>query len=420
MTKNEKGAAPASSPHLGLALAVVLAALSGCSSFSSGGPSARAVTRASENRAGAPVYLVDIDMALAEQLAQLPADAGFADSMGSARPVGSIIHAGDTLNVSIWEAPPAVLFNSSPASTRAVSESISALAQGNGSTTARQSNFPGQMVNVDGTIMVPFAGRLPVIGRTTRDVEIEIARRLRGKAHLPQVEVELVRSATTTATVVGEFTNSGVVPLTAKGERVLDAIAQAGGTRQPINKMTIQLTRGTMVQSLPLETIIRNPRQNVVLAPGDVISGYFQPLSFTALGATGANREIMFESTGLTLAEALARAGGLNDDKANPSGAFVFRFEDARAMGIDPANPVRVTAKGPVPVRVDAQGRVAVIYRINLREPSTLFAAQRFPMRDKDLVYVSNAPIVDVQKFVNIISSSLFPIISVDNALSNN
>ena len=359
-------------------------------------------------------------MALAEQLAQLPADAGFADSMGSARPVASIIQAGDTLNVSIWEAPPAVLFNSSPASTRAVSESISALAQGNGSTTARQSNFPGQMVNVDGTIMVPFAGRLPVTGRTTRDVEIEIVRRLRGKAHLPQVEVELVRSATTTATVVGEFTNSGIVPLTAKGERVLDAIAQAGGTRQPVNKMTIQLTRGTMVQSLPLETIIRNPRQNVVLAPGDVITGYFQPLSFTALGATGANREIMFESTGLTLAEALARAGGLNDDKANPSGAFVFRFEDARAMGIDPANPVRVTAKGRVPVKVDAQGRVAVIYRINLREPSPLFAAQRFPMRDKDLVYVSNAPIVDVQKFVNIISSSLFPIISVDNALSNN
>ncbi|MEG8219532.1 polysaccharide export protein [Sphingomonas sp. HH69] len=403
-----------------LALAGIPLALAGCNAVSGTGPSVSAVTRAGAQADGSSVYLVNLDMDVAHSVRKTIDDTSFADVMGGATPVGTIIGNGDILSIAIWEAPPAVLFGSPSSAARAVSDSVSALSRTSSGDTARVATLPDQIINADGMITVPFAGQIAVVGRTTKQVERDIVQRLRGKAHMPQVMVSFARSATATATIVGEVDRSSVMPLSGKGERILDAIAIAGGSKQPVNKVTIQLSRGSQVQSIPLETIIRDPRQNVILAPGDIVTAYYQPLSFTALGATGQNKEVPFESTGLNLAEALGRSGGLDGQTANPSGGFLFRFEDARALGLDPANPVRQTPKGPVRVSIDPQGRVPVIYRFNLKDPATFFAAQKFPMRDKDIIYVSTAPLVDVSRFTSIISATVFPILSLETIFNRN
>jgi polysaccharide export outer membrane protein len=190
------------------------------------------------------------------------------------------------------------------------------------------------------------------------------------------------------------------VPLGPQGERLLDVIASVGGTRQPVLKTTIQIARNSQLVSMPLESVIRDPRQNVRLKAGDVVTALFQPYSFTALGATGRNEEVPFEATGLTLSQALGRASGLQDTRSDAKGVFIFRFEPAQAL----AGQSAVTTT-PLP-----NGTVPVIYRLNLRDPRSLFIAQTFPIRDKDVLYVSNAPITDVQKVVNIIFSALLPI----------
>lgn len=403
-----------------LALASMSLSLVGCNAVSGTGPSVSAVTRAGAQTDGSSVYLVSLDMGVSQSVRKSMDATSFADVMGGAEPVGTIIGYGDILSIAIWEAPPAVLFGSSSSAARAVSDSVSALSRTSSGDTARVATLPDQIVNADGMITVPFAGQINAIGRTTKQVEQDIVQRLRGKAHMPQVMVSFARSATATATVVGEVDRSSVMPLSGKGERILDAIAIAGGAKQPVNKVTIQLSRGSKVQSIPLEAIIRDPRQNVILAPGDIVTAYYQPLSFTALGATGQNKEVPFESTGLNLAEALGRSGGLDGQTANPSGGFLFRFEDARALGLDPTNPVRQTPKGPVRVAVDPQGRVPVIYRFNLKDPATFFAAQTFPMRDKDIIYVSTAPLVDVSRFTSIISATVFPILSLETIFNRN
>src|SRR5690606_7515955 len=99
--------------------------------------------------------------------------------------------------------------------------------------------------------------------------------RLRGKANQPQVMVRIVSNNTANVTVVGDVTQSRQLPLTYRGERLLDALAAAGGVKQEVNKTTLQLTRGTQVQSLPLDTIIRDPRQNIPLMPGDIITSLY-------------------------------------------------------------------------------------------------------------------------------------------------
>ena len=198
--------------------------------------------------------------------------------------------------------------------------------------------------------------------------------------------MRLVSNANSNVTVVGDVAQNTRVTLTPRGERLLDVLATAGGVRQPVGKTTIQITRGDRVVSLPLETVIRDPAQNIRLRDDDVVTALYQPFSFTSLGATGNNAEIPFEATGLTLAQALGRVGGLRDDRANVRGVFIFRLENPAA--IDPA--IALTA------RRTPDGRIPVIYRIDLSNPATFFVAQDFPIRNKDVLYVSSAPLTDL------------------------
>ena len=303
-----------------------------------------------------------------------------------------VVGPGDLIETSLWEAPPAALFGSAPLDPRT------------GPATSRPITFPEQMVNTQGDISIPFAGQINVQGRTPSQIEAEIVRRLRGKANQPQAMVRVSRHHSSSVTLVGEFTTNLRMPLSAGGERVLDALAAAGGVRQPVSKMTLQLTRGGQVRSLPLDTIIQDPRQNIVLQPGDVLTSLSQPLSFTVLGAAGKNEEINFEAKGISLAQALGRAGGLQDARADAKGVFIFRYEQPGALeGV------------AAPAGLSADGRVPVIYRADLREPATLFVAQNFAIQGGDVLYISNAPAADLQKFLNIVLSVAYPVLNVIN-----
>ncbi|MGP0084068.1 MAG: polysaccharide export protein, partial [Steroidobacteraceae bacterium] len=188
-------------------------------------------------------------------------------------------------------------------------------------------------------------------------------------------------------------------------ERLLDALAFAAGVKQPVNKTTIQITRGENVYALPLETIIQDPKQNVRLQSGDVITALYQPLSFTALGSSGKNDEINFETQGISLAQALARSGGLIDSRSNPSGVFIFRLEQRSAQSTTGPG-------GPAPAALTAAGLVPVVYRVDLKDPRSLFWIQSFPIKDKDVLYVSNAPEAELQKFLNLLFTLAYPVLT--------
>jgi polysaccharide export outer membrane protein len=334
------------------------------------------------------VQIVEVTDAVARRLLALRQQRLFSETLGSAPVAAPPIGPGDVIEVSIWEAPPATLFGGGALDPRAPS-------------TARATTLPEQMVDREGFVSVPFVGRVAVAGRLAPAVEAEVAARLRGKANQPEVLVRVTRNASATVTVVGEVVNSLRMPLTASGERLLDALAAAGGARQAVSKVTLQVTRGEQFHALPLEQVIRDPRQNVALRPGDVVTALFQPLSFTALGATGRNEEISFEAQGITLAQALARAGGLQDQRSNPQGVFIFRYEPYGALDW-PRQPVASTPEGMVPV----------VYRVDLRDPASYFVMQSFPVSHKDVLFVSNAPAAELQKFLNLVFSVVYPVLS--------
>lgn len=388
-----------------LFVSALLMSVAACSSFGSSGPTSRAIRSAATSRTvgQADIRVVDVNDAVTRQVLVGYRSAGFAEALGDAPLPGTIIGRGDVLDISIWEAPPAVLFGTSASFSPADSASVLAATSG----VVQKTNISELMVDSAGTIRIPFAGVIPAIGRTPQQVEREIIGRLRGKAHDPQVVVRLVRSAGDNVTVVGDVATNSRVPLTPRGERLLEVLAAAGGVKQAIGKTTIQITRDGHVVSLPLELVIRDPAQNIRLQANDVVTALYQPYSFTSLGASGVNAEVPFEATGITLAQALGRIGGLRDERADVRGVFIFRLEDPAAL--DPA----VAASA----RRTPDGRIPVIYRVDMSNPATFFVAQSFPIRNKDVVFISNAPLADLQKFVSIVSSMAFSVISLPNAI---
>lgn len=376
-------------PGARAAFAAFAAALvMGCSQMPTIGPTAAEIAEATSPQRAAGLQVVDVNDAVARRLLAQRRLKPFAEVLSTSTAPTGLVGQGDTVEVTIWEAPPATLFASGTPDPRAPSSS-------------RAFTLPEQVVDREGAISVPFAGRIRAAGLSPQAVEAEIVRKLKGKANQPEVLVRVVRNASANVTVVGEVTNSLRMPLTSAEERLLDALAAAGGVRQPVNKMTIQVSRGGKYHALPLDMVIRDPRQNLALQAGDVVTAIFQPLSFTALGSTGKNEEINFEAQGITLAQALARAGGLVDARSNPEGVFIFRFESPDALDW-PNQPVAVTPEGQVPV----------VYRVDLRNPSNFFVIQSFPISHKDVLYVANSPSAELQKFLNLVFSITYPVLN--------
>ena len=383
--------------------------LTGCATYpgwlSSSGPSREQVQEKRDARGINGIQLIDVNDAVTRKLLASRKQSLFSEAFATTPQPGYVIGPGDSIVVSIWEAPPAILFGNMLAS------SLAGTSSGMGNMlppTTQGTSFPEQMVSSDGTINIPFAGHVPVAGHNPQWIEEEIVHRLKGKANQPQAMVQVTRNVTSTVTIVGEVNTSTRMPLTAKGELLLDALAAAGGIKQttPMNKTSLQITRGDKVQSLPLEMILRDPKQNIVLQPGDIITALYQPLSFMVLGATGKNDEVNYEAQGISLAQALARVGGLDDMRADARAVFIFRFEDKAAL--DWQSPPLTTPEGKVPV----------IYQVDLKDPATFFVAQSFPVQNRDVLYVSNSPAAELQKFIAIIATAATPL--VDAAIIKN
>lgn len=380
------------------ALLLVLS-LSGCATmpdwFSAAGPSREQVQEKRDTGRIEGIHLVDVNDAVARTLAQSKKLGQFVDVFPTNGTNNYLIGPGDIIEVSVWEAPPAMLFGPVVLEPKA------------GPTTTRAVTFPEQMVTADGKITMPFAGLVPVRGRTTQEIEADVVKRLTGKANQPQVLVRVIKNNTSNVTVVGDVSNSTLMPLTPKGERLLDALAASGGVKQPVNRMAVQLSRDKVTATMPLDSVIRDPRQNILLKPGDVVTALFQSQSFSVLGATGKNEEIAFEAQGISLAQALARSGGLNDNRADARGVFVFRFEDARLIAA--TETLIMTADGKVPV----------VYQVDLRDPASLFVTQNFPVQNRDVIYVANSPEAEFQKFLRLVVSIAAPGVTINQAVNN-
>ncbi len=371
-----------------LILCLAIAWLNGCAVMPNSGAGRMQVQRAEHSGSLAGILVRPVDDALARRLSDGKRSRPFAEVFGSVKPKGYLIGPGDTIVVSVWETPPSILFGGVILDPKAGALSTGAEA------------LPAQMVMDDGTVNMPFAGRIKVAGRSVREIESDITARLQGKANNPQVMVRVSANPTSQVSIIGDVAKSANMPLTPKGERLLDALAAAGGVTQPVTKVSLQLSRAGITAGMPLDVVVRDPAQNIPLRPGDILTALFQPWTFSVLGATGKNQEIPFEARGISLAQALARSGGLDDNRADPGGVLIFRFEDASLVE-EPSG------------QLSANGKLPVVYQVDFNDPGAFFVTQNFPVQDKDVIYVANMPSAELEKFLRMVGMVLTPSLNV-------
>jgi polysaccharide biosynthesis/export protein len=370
------------------------AALAACSALPNSGPSQYdiAYSAVGTNEPSTPpgvakvgYVLVDID----ERVVQNSVDIGpgsffksFNVSKGAAPEI--FVGVGDILQLTIFESKSGGLFIPSDSGTR----------PGN------YVSLPNQIVDRDGKIAVPYAGEISAAGRRIEDIQREVQDKLASRAIQPQVVVSIVEQNWSTVSVVGEVQGATKVRIRRGGDRVLDVIAQAGGIRHPGYEIYVTLQRGKKHATVFFNSLVEHPEENVYVAPGDTVYVHREPRRFLAFGSNGASaspgvitasNQINFDQEKVSLAEGVAKAGGLMDYRADPSQVFLYRVEPREillAMHVDLSN------------FPSSQEFIPAIYRANFRDPSSYFFAQRFQLRMRDILYVSNADSVEIAKLL--------------------
>lgn len=284
---------------------------------------------------------------------------------------------GDTVSVTIFEAATGGLFIPAEAGVR----------PGNFIT------IPTQAIDVHGNISIPYAGAIRAQGRTQVELQTAIVDALKNRAIEPQVIVSLVDQKTSLITVIADARASRV-PASLAPERILDTIARAGGPGGAGSDMWVILERDGRRAIAPFGALVYESANNIYAHPNDIIYLYREPQTFLALGAVGTQQQIPFTTWRLSLAEAISKAGGLVDAQADPAAVFLYRGEArdiVEQMGVDCSR-----FEGPV---------IPVIYIVNLRDPSGFFLASSVEMRNKDIIYVSNAHSVESTKFLTYVQT---------------
>jgi len=380
-------------PQVLSGVVILIASIAGaCSILPASGPSSGDVLSAAAPEEALPYALVRITPGVESVLARhSPKIAqAFTDRRG---PNEIRFGIGDVVSVTIFEAAAGGLFIPLEAGVR----------PGNYIT------LPNQSVDNSGNITVPYAGSIRARGRTVVEVQQAIVDALKSRALEPQVVVALVEQRASSISVLGDVVAPIRFPANAAGERILDAIARGGGPRSAGFDTKVLLERGGRQATVSFGALIYEPANNIYVRPQDTLYVYREPQTFLSFGASGTQGQFPFDAWRLTLAEAMARAGGLNDSLADPSSVFLYRGEPravAELLGVDCTR-----FSGPV---------VPIIYNLNLRDPSGYFLATQFDMHNKDVIFASNAEAVEGTKFLlylRLISATVNdPIVTAVNA----
>src|SRR5580704_4964922 len=386
-----------------LLLAAVLATLlPACSLLPGTGPYSDTVngnaTAGVRSTTPLPYALVDVSADTIGFLSQ-PNLISFKGEFPDKRPKPTqVVGVGDVLNISIFEAAPGGLFTPETAAG------------------ARPGNFvdlPAQAVDQKGSIYVPYAGEVPAAARTIPEIQQAVVARLRNRAIEPQVVISLNQQHASVVSVLGDVNTPGVLALNSVGERLLALIARAGGPKFEAIESYVTLQRDGKRVKVLLSRVVHDPRENIFIRPNDVIFVTRESPSFTALGALnqnvfGFNSEIPFDVETLTLAQAMGKAGGLNDNQSDPSEVYVYRYEERHfleKLGIDTKRFILES--------------IPTIYRLNLRNPSGMLLAAGFQMRTKDVMYVANARVVDYYKLLLLINNTTATVANTANAATS-
>ena len=357
-----------------VALVAALAVVSSCG-LPRSGPNKREIFSGSVQQSG-DAFVISVNDRVTRATGIVPA-LGFSDAFKNAGLIGSdTIRPGDTLGLTIWENVDDTLLGSSGPT-------------GSGAAVLEE-------VQVDGAgfIFIPYAGRIRAAGNTPEGIRKTITRKLGEQTPDPQVQVRRLAGDGASVSLIGAVGGQGVFPIERPTRTLSTMMAQAGGITIEPEIAQITVIRGNMRSKVWFQDLYKYPQLDIALRDGDRILVEEDTRSFTALGATGTQARVAFESQTLTAIEAIAQVGGLSTSAADPTGVFIFRNEPAYIANM-------------VMGRQDLQGAQRLVYVLDLTQPNGMFLARDFSVRDSDTLYVTEAPFTQWDKTISALTGSL-------------
>lgn len=334
------------------------------------GPNKKQIFAGSVQRGG-DAFIVAVNDRVTRATAVVPA-LGFSNAFKNAGTLGSdTIRAGDVLGITVYEN---------------VDDSLLG-------TEGAPATLEEVQVDGDGFIFIPYAGRIKAAGNSPEAIRRIITNKLADQTPDPQVEVRRAAGDGSTVSLVGAVGGQGVYPIERPTRSLATMLARSGGITISPEIAQITIIRGTARGKIWFEDLYKHPELDIALRGGDKILVEQDTRSFTALGATGAQARVPFESQNLSAIEAIAQVGGLLAASADPTGVFVLRNE-----------PEEVAEQ--VLGRTDLEGTQRLVYVLNLTEPNGMFMARDFVIRDGDTLYVTEAPFAQWTKVLNAITGT--------------
>lgn len=359
---------------LGIKVVVVLATTSivAACGLPRSGPNKREILAGSVEKQG-NAHIVPVTPAVTAATAGQPTF-GFTDGFRNAGLVGAdTVAVGDTLNVTVYE--------------NVKDEPLL------GNTGQRVSSLNSIQVDGQGYIYIPYAGRIKAAGQTPEGLRQAITRKLEDQTPDPQVSVSREAGEGSTVSISGQAGSNGIYPIESSTRTLATMLAKSGGVTVDPGVAIVRVTRGGHTGKIWLKDLYENPSLDIALRPGDKIMVEEDSRKFIALGATGAQTTVPFDSATMSALEAIATVGGLSTMAADPKGVFVLRDESEEIARAVLGNPGLI-------------GDQRIVYVLDLTEPTGLFEARDFQIRDGDTLYVTEAPFVQWQKTLGAITGS--------------
>lgn len=253
----------------------------------------------------------------------------------------------------------------------------------------RSLNESGSPVQSDGTISYPFIGTVQAEGRTVKDIQQELSRRLSEYLTDPQVVVRVAAFESQKVFLSGAVSAATSLPITNTPLTIVDAISQAGGLSDNANWHDAVLNRNGQEIDISLYALLKEGdlSQNLLLEDGDVLHVPTSDNQAVAvMGQVRAPGSLRMGADRFSLTDAISRAGGLDETKAAPSGIFVLRRQP------------------------EESDKLATVFQLDIRNATAFMIGSQFTLEPRDVIYVTTAPIARWNRVIDLLLPSMdFP-----------
>lgn len=244
----------------------------------------------------------------------------------------------------------------------------------------------GQLVAANGTMFFPYAGTIRVAGRTVREIRRMLTDGLSRVIVDPQVDVRVLAYRSKYAFVVGSVGRPCRIAITDRPLTIVEALNRCQSLDQPLVASSVSVVRGGEPRLVDLRDVYfgQGP-YGARLRDGDRIYVNDTLDRVFMVGEFGRQRTVPVSTSGLSLSEAVAAAGGLNLETADAGSVYVIRGLVGEKLGDDG----------------NTQGTVSPdIYHLDASSIDALILADQFPLQPRDVVFAAAAGLVNYNRAI--------------------